>query len=481
MGTGESVDYIWLEGTEGAAAAYYLVNESRGDYFHDQMTRIPMDNGGVIYSFSDNNPETIIYPRNYRYASVASTGWSYFNEKQINPFISYSEPEGVYSKDEFYDSQTGATQHRFYFNGHHFLTVIDDKGTFNIRSHPGVDIDGWGSSLYLQPFLPGAILNHTTIKSITIEDDGIRVIANGLVSKGNNSNYGNWDTDLLFSYNPELKEVIGNGDYNIALTDLLSGVNQDLNLYKLASNYLDDVDLLNGSTGDTGDMKYAIVNGEKNFNFLWNPSLQPSHFPNEENYYLSIETVGDYYQLDTTEINPAYKPSLRIDLDSDKTWIPMIFGGIYTTEKSQMFWEDNVGITPLILKKSTDTDFNFKVAFNSRALPDDGSLDKGEGKSIVPPLYQNDVSPEPEVINVEDDDDDDDDDDDEKESKKTTKIIKDDVEDIEIKEEQKVEEVIYLGNAKSQEEVNGGVISLGSKKQENSFFSKLLELLNGIF
>ena len=28
----------------------------------------------------------------------------------------------------------------------------------------------------------------------------------------------------------------------------------------------------------------------------------------------------------------------------------MIFGGIYDTNKAQDFWEDNVGITPIILK-----------------------------------------------------------------------------------------------------------------------------------
>src|SRR5687767_8462007 len=52
--------------------------------------------------------------------------------------------------------------------------------------------------------------------------------------------------------------------------------------------------------------------------------------------------------------------------------IPMIFGGIYNTAKSKLFFEDNVGITPLILKESTSTNFQFQVEIRSKALPEDG-------------------------------------------------------------------------------------------------------------
>ena len=45
----------------------------------------------------------------------------------------------------------------------------------------------------------------------------------------------------------------------------------------------------------------------------------------------------------------------------------MIFGGIYDTAKSQDFWEDNVGITPLIQRTSTQTAFDFDVMFESKA------------------------------------------------------------------------------------------------------------------
>jgi hypothetical protein len=80
-------DSIWLEGTEGVASAYYSIGDNeKGDYFHNQTKELISSNGGVIYSFSQTNPESIRFPDNFRYNSVASTSWYYFNEKKINPF-----------------------------------------------------------------------------------------------------------------------------------------------------------------------------------------------------------------------------------------------------------------------------------------------------------------------------------------------------------------------------------------------------------
>ena len=50
----------------------------------------------------------------------------------------------------------------------------------------------------------------------------------------------------------------------------------------------------------------------------------------------------------------------------------MIFGAMYNTTESKLFYADNVGITPLILKQSNRTEFHFDVKFESVALPGDG-------------------------------------------------------------------------------------------------------------
>ena len=235
-----------------------------------------------------------------------------------------------------------------------------------------------GKHSLLAPFLPGAVLKYTNITSIVPTANGIDVKAKGKVSRGSSSTYGNWSTNLSFSFNPTAKEVNGSGVYSISLDSLLSTSTGDLNLYKIASNYLDNVPLLNGSIGDTGDMAYADVKGDS-FAFTWIPPLQPSHFPGDITNTLSINVSGQYNNVNTSAqgyapIAPAYKPSINVVISSLTPGIPMIFGGIYDTTKSQQFWEDNVGITPLVLKSSTSKIFSFNLSFQSKALPNDGRV-----------------------------------------------------------------------------------------------------------
>ena len=267
-------------------------------------------------------------------------------------------------------------EYRFILNNHHFMTLVDDNGTLNFRPHPGVDVNGWGSSWYIQPFFPGAVLSHAIIDNIKTGGDGIQVNASGSVSYGSSSDYGTWSTKIFFEYNQKEKTINGKGEYLITLDGQLSESTGDLNLYKIATNYLDDVPLMNGETGDTGDMKQVNVIGD-NINFTWIPPVQPSHFPNDITDILSVDVIGQYNNIDTAkqgleQIEPAYKPSLKVILTSHEAGINMIYGSVYDVSKSKLFNEDNVGITPLILKQSSKTEFLFDIKFESKALPGDG-------------------------------------------------------------------------------------------------------------
>ena len=85
--TDETYGYIWVETTDGVALTYYSICDwQKGDYFHQQMSRIVSANGGVPHTFSETNPETIRWPDNWRYNGVAATCWYYFAENKINPF-----------------------------------------------------------------------------------------------------------------------------------------------------------------------------------------------------------------------------------------------------------------------------------------------------------------------------------------------------------------------------------------------------------
>ena len=82
----------------------------------------------------------------------------------------------------------------------------------------------------------------------------------------------------------------------------------------------------------------------------YNPGLQPtSRSTADQAYTLSVDSV----KIET--------------LDQ----LPMIFGAMYDESASGLFYSDNVGITPLILKSTTLKSFNFSVDFQSIALPGD--------------------------------------------------------------------------------------------------------------
>ncbi len=278
-------------------------------------------------------------------------------------------------------NSNGKIEHRFFCESHHFMTLVDEAGTMNLRPHPGMDVNGWGSSWYAQPFLPGAKLKHTSIHSLTAAADGIHIVASGLVSKGTASSYGTWSMSLDFTYNKKLKKITGSGNYTIQLAGPLASVGADLNLYKIASNYLDNVPLLSGGSGDTGDMQKAEIlygPGETPFSYSpWIPPDTPGFFPTDETDHLTVHVIGQCNDVDTAAqgdapIQPAYKPNMKVTLASQHTGTPIRFGAIYDTAKSQNFAADNVGITPIIPSSTATTTYNFAVTFESTPLSGDG-------------------------------------------------------------------------------------------------------------
>ena len=272
---------------------------------------------------------------------------------------------------------TGSTiEHRFFCADHHFMTLVDEDGTINLRPHPGCDVNGWGTSWYFQPFFPGATFAGSTIDQLTASGNTIHLETSGTVSGDTTPPFSTWQATLDLQFDIDQKEITGVGTYDITLDAPLDNTTSDLNLYRIASNYLDDVPLLSGGIGDTGDMSQANVSGD-NVAFTWIPPDQPAHFPTDPYDVMQIEVVGAYNEVDTVAqgyepIEDAYKPTVTVELDSTDSNTGMTFGGIYSTTQSQDFWADNVGITPLIPKSSTQTVFDFDVTFNSTAIEPDG-------------------------------------------------------------------------------------------------------------
>ncbi len=266
------------------------------------------------------------------------------------------------------------TEGRFFYKGQqHFMTMMNSWGAFALRAHPGTDVNGWGSTLYMQPFLAGAELKNTVIDRWLIGKDGIEVYAHGKVSQGKSSSYGTWSSYNLFSYNPLEKKVSGNGTYNIALSKSLGVASGDLNLYKLASNHLEDVPLLSGGNGSTGDMMYAFFTRDDGSD-VWQPETEHGYFPGQRTEMIDIELPPNYYNVDTAAqgyapIAAAYKPGTRVVLSSTLPGAQMIFGGIYNADQSRQFWSDNIGVTPLVVKDNSNRIYSFDVLYESQADP----------------------------------------------------------------------------------------------------------------
>jgi hypothetical protein len=275
---------------------------------------------------------------------------------------------------------------------HHFLTIVYEAGIFVLRTHPGHDKNGWGTSLYLQPFFPGAVLRGTMIDSLTPTDTGVMLKARGIVCHGVDASEGEWSAELVLMYDSKNSVVQGEGTYHVSLIRSLEAINVgDLSLFKIASNYLHNVPHYDGSIGDTGDFK------EVGFNFddqheRWDlTQLQNSTFfrPDIKTEKKLVCTLtGNCYDddskaqgFDTRSIAQAFKPGLEITLLPDKIYPLSLFAQYANrvdpeaTERygreirlSETYWHDNVGITPLILQKGKEQEFYFHLTFRSDSI-----------------------------------------------------------------------------------------------------------------
>ena len=271
-------------------------------------------------------------------------------------------------------SRDQATEYRLKCAGQHFLTVVHEYGLVVLRPHPGRDLNGWGSSWYVQPYVMDARSAGSVIEDITVYPDRIRVSVSGRVSIGAPGDYGTWAMTLDLTYDSVARRVAGAGTYHIMLDGVLANVG-DLKLHKMASNYLTDVPLLSGGRGNTGDLSEIIVTPGDGSGYHWIPVN--NHCPQDRAKKLAIEMVGQYNNVDSAaqgepRIEPAYKPSLKVVLDdTSPESAGMIFCGFYERGLAHAFWADNVAVHAIVRPGTDETVFNYVVDFESQALADE--------------------------------------------------------------------------------------------------------------
>ncbi len=277
-----------------------------------------------------------------------------------------------------YSVQVVGDERRCFHGDHHFLTVefqVSAGGTTCIiRPHPGFDPNGWGPSPYLHPYIAGADPRDVETYSVSAAEHGIEVSVAGGVSRPPSGAYGTWSLGMTFTYDLAGKRVSGAGTCSIDLPDVLFGVG-DLNIYRIASNYLRSVPLLTCAVGDTGDMTHVdVIRGVQPSTWAPPDDSCPGDISDEMRVRVNgrLNLVNTRAQGYGYQIAPAYKPTVEIGLErtSPPSGIPLIFCGFYD-ETYDDFTSDNVGVSAVVRSSSPATHFNFSVSYESTALPGD--------------------------------------------------------------------------------------------------------------
>jgi len=105
----------------------------------------------------------------------------------------------------------------------------------------------------------------------------------------------------------------------------------------------------------------------------WDLIVNPSLFPQDDSYILFVDVQGKYNNVDTAvqgyeTIAAAYKPGVKLTYVSKNLDSRIAFGAIYDTTKSGEFWQDNVGITHLILQNSPARNFDSVQCLNQQTV-----------------------------------------------------------------------------------------------------------------
>ncbi|KKL98728.1 hypothetical protein LCGC14_1821510, partial [marine sediment metagenome] len=306
-------------------------------------------------------------------------------EVTSGPGVGIPEPIVLSGAQQGYEHQTVTvgedTEHQLLLDGFHFATFVEDgAGRLVFRSHPDQnDVNGWGTSYFLNVFLAGADAGGGAVDNVQIAAGGVEVWASGLVVQSSGGDYGTWEWSGLVGYAPAEQRVTGQGTLDVTLIGPLDQAGADLNLDRISSNFLYDVPLQTGGTGNTGDMsevrvRYAQAGDPRDF--TWAPSpAQPAHFPSDLSMYLGIQAVGEVNVVDTLalgeqfQIDIAGKPTFSLAFSSQSASGEMIAGLSWDQSEGKNFAADNVGLNHLVLQGTSSTDFSFNFLFESVPPP----------------------------------------------------------------------------------------------------------------
>jgi Ca2+-binding RTX toxin-like protein len=231
-----------------------------------------------------------------------------------------------YSHTQVVDIQV--TDHRLYRDGWQFASLKRySSGLLVLRTRPDTtSADGWGTSVYLGPYLAGADPIGNTIDSLTVTAGGVQLEASGPIYRPGHVQFGTWSFSGLLSFDATWKQVLTEGVLSVHLNQTLAVADADLNLTWMRSNYMHNVPLQTGGFADTGDMSVVKVlygyppdPSNEPWDGTWYP-VDGAFYPTRASDEVTITAVGQTNLVDTMpgylyQIDVARKPTVSLTLD----------------------------------------------------------------------------------------------------------------------------------------------------------------------
>jgi len=282
------------------------------------------------------------------------------------------------------------------YNSKHIMSLTNKDGFLKIIPDPGNETNRESTIWYPQPYLKGAVKGDTQIVNSYADNNGFHLKAMGNVFNSDSLSTGVWTLIMDFTYNLEKEMINGIGEINIVLGTDLDVIGDNLFVYKITSNYIEDVELINpDGFGNTGNMEKITAKFGENESLVWLPYQNPEFFPEIYNGQLSINVKGQYNNADTSTINkiskePSYKPSVSIQLKTGEPYAKLNFGASYDYTNNKNYLSENVITNPIISKQTQETNFQFTIEFNSESIKNkDGSTTARSGDSCMQILKHN--------------------------------------------------------------------------------------------
>jgi hypothetical protein len=287
-------------------------------------------------------------------------------------------------------NDNGDTEFQLFQDGFQLGVILHTQNNeAAFRPHPDLnDINGFGSTFYFGPYLgpgggfPGGLPLADT-PTVTANNPGntFTIQLSGSIDRGSGQDFGTWSESLTLAFDSAAQTIHATGTLTVTLDGTLASAGADLNLGKIASNFLTNVPRQAGPPGNTGDMARIEVLYSAGTdptdppNFTWVPT-DGTTFPGDTSAFLQMNVVGQVNTVDTLALGESFqiavarKPTLSVAYTASDPADALSAGLSYDIATSQDFASDNVeGVFQVRQTTTAHTSMTFGITLDAGLPP----------------------------------------------------------------------------------------------------------------